>query len=96
MAGWDIRAYCLTEQPLTFGDRDTQATLVAGMKWLLGTYTLRFNGRHWQSGHVFAGRYRSLLVDGKEGDYLRGVSDYVYLNPVRAGLVQNGERLEAC
>ena len=39
-----------------------QATLVAAMKWLLGTYTLRFNRRHRLSGHLFSGRYKSLIV----------------------------------
>ena len=44
-----------------------QPNLVAGMKWLkwfLGTYTSRFNRRHKLFGHLFSGRYKSLLVDG--------------------------------
>jgi hypothetical protein len=63
-----------------------QPNLVAGMKWFLGTYTARFNRRHKLSGHVFAGRYKSLLVGG-QGGYLRTVCDYVHLNPVRAKLL---------
>jgi REP element-mobilizing transposase RayT len=39
-----------------------RANLVAGMKWLLGSYTMRFNRRHRLSGHLFAGRYKSLLI----------------------------------
>lgn len=38
-------------------------------------------------GHLFAGRYKSLVVDGSDDMYLRVVCDYVHLNPVRAGLV---------
>jgi REP element-mobilizing transposase RayT len=34
-----------------------QPNLVAGMKWLLGTYTSRFNRRHKLFGHLFSGRY---------------------------------------
>jgi hypothetical protein len=64
-----------------------QPTLVAGMKWFLGTYTQRFNARHRLRGHLFAGRYKSLLVDGSDDMYLRVVCDYVHLNPVRAGLI---------
>jgi hypothetical protein len=56
------------------------------MKWFLGTYTGRFNRRHKLSGHVFAGRYKSLIVGG-EGGYLRTVCEYVHLNPVRAKLL---------
>jgi hypothetical protein len=63
-----------------------QPNLIAGMKWFLGTYTVRFNRRHKLNGHVFAGRYKSLLVGG-QGGYLRTVCDYVHLNPVRAKLL---------
>ncbi len=42
-----------------------QANLVAGMKWFLGTYTGRFNRRHQLSGHLFSGRYKALIVDGR-------------------------------
>ena len=71
-----------------------RANLVQGMKWLLGTYTMRFNRRHKLSGHLFAGRYKSLLIDGATPGYLRTVCDYVHLNPVRARLVGRRERLQ--
>jgi hypothetical protein len=64
------------------------------MKWLLGTYTMRFNRRHKLSGHLFAGRYESLLIDGATPGYLRTVCDYVHLNPVRARLLGSRERLQ--
>jgi REP element-mobilizing transposase RayT len=41
-----------------------QPTVMAGMKWLLGTYTGRFNRWHQQPGHLFSGRYKSLIVEG--------------------------------
>jgi hypothetical protein len=68
------------------------ANLVAGMKWFLGTYTSRFNRRHKLSGHLFSGRYKSLLVGG-QGGYLRTVCEYVHLNPVRASLLAEEESL---
>ena len=61
-----------------------KANLVGGMKWFLGTYTSRFNRRHKLFGHLFSGRYKSLVVDGSGDGYLRTVCDYVHLNPVRA------------
>jgi hypothetical protein len=64
------------------------------MKWFLGTYTIGFNRRHRLSGHLFAGRYKSLLIDESSAHYLRTVCDYVHLNPVRAGLIEKKERLE--
>ena len=57
------------------------------MKWLLGTYTSRFNRRHKLFGHLFSGRYKSLIVDGSSSGYLKSVVDYVHLNPARAKLV---------
>jgi hypothetical protein len=41
------------------------------MKWFLGTYTSRFNRRHKLFGHLFSGRYKSLIVDGSGDGYLR-------------------------
>jgi hypothetical protein len=57
------------------------------MKWLLGTYTSRFNRRHKLFGHLFSGCYKSLIVDGSGSGYLKSVGDYVHLNPSRAKLV---------
>jgi REP element-mobilizing transposase RayT len=50
-----------------------QPNLVAGMKWLLGTYTSRFNRRHKFFGHLFSGRYKALIVDGSGNGYLKTV-----------------------
>ena len=85
--GWQVHAYCLMGNHFHLVLETPQPTLVAGMKWFLGTYTQRFNARHQLRGHLFAGRYKSLLVDGSDDMYLRVVCDYVHLNPVRAGLI---------
>ncbi len=85
--GWQVHAYCLMSNHFHLVVETPQPNLVAGMKWLLGTYTSRFNRRHRESGHVFSGRYKSLLVDGSGTGYLKTVCDYVHLNPVRAGLL---------
>lgn len=71
-----------------------QPNLVAGMKWLLGTYTSRFNRRHQEFGHLFSGRYKALPVDGSGTGYLKTACDYVHLNPVRAGLLRPEQPLE--
>jgi putative transposase len=71
------------------------ANLVVGMKWFLGTYTARFNRRHKLFGHLFSGRYKSLIVDGSGSDYLRTVCDYVHLNAARAKLLQPEQPLRA-
>jgi len=70
-----------------------EGNLVAGMRWLLSTYSNRFNRRHQLCGHVFSGRYKALVVDGGGSGYLRTVCDYTHLNPVRAGLLSAENRL---
>src|SRR5881628_1161852 len=65
------------------------------MQWFLGTYTSRFNRRHQLFGHLFSGRYKSLIVDGSDNGYLRTVCDYVHLNPVRAKLLGPRQALRA-
>ena len=76
------------------GNNETpQANLVAGMKWLLGTYTGRFNRRHKLFGHLFSGRYKALIVDGMGNGYLKAICDYVHLNPVQAKLLRAEDAL---
>ncbi len=81
---WQVHALCLMRNHFHLVVETPKANLVAGMKWLLGTYTGRFNRRHKLFGHLFSGRYKSLIVDGSGNGYLWTVCDYVRLNPVRA------------
>ena len=91
--GWQVLALCLMPNHFHLVVETPQANLVAGMKWFLGTYTARFNRRHKVVGHLFSGRYKSLIVDGGGNGYLRTVCDYVHLNPARAKLVRPGQPL---
>lgn len=92
--GWLLHAFVLMTNHFHFVLETPQANLVAGMKWLLGTYTGRFNRRHKLVGHLFSGRYKSLVVDGSEPGYLKTVCDYVHLNPARAKLLGSEQALK--
>ena len=92
--GWVVHAYCLMGNHFHLVLETPLANLVAGMKWLLGTYTARFNRRHKLSGRLLSGRYKALVVDGSGTGYLRTVCDYVHLNPVRARLLTEDQGLE--
>ncbi len=92
---WQVHAWCLMRNHFHLVIETPQPNLVAGMKWLLGTYTGRYNRRHQQVGHLFAGRYKALLVDGGNRGYLRTVAEYVHLNPARAKLLGPNESLRA-
>ena len=91
--GWQVHAYCLMNNHFHLVVETPQAKLVAGMRWFLSTYTARFNRRHKLFGHLFSGRYKSLIVDGSGNGYLRTVCDYVHLNPVRAKLLKGEQKL---
>lgn len=93
--GWQVHAYCLMTNHFHMVVETPQPNLAAGMKWLLGTYTQRFNRRHRHWGHLFGGRYKAQLIDERSPSYLRVACDYVHLNPVRAGLVAKKARLES-
>jgi len=93
--GWQIHAFTLMPNHFHLVIETPQATLVAGMKWLLGTYTGRFNRRHKLFGHLFSGRYKAMIVDGSGNGYLKTVCDYVHLNPVRAKLLGKDQNLAA-
>jgi REP element-mobilizing transposase RayT len=92
-SGWQVHAYCLMPNHFHLVVETPQPTLVAGMKWFLGTYTGRFNRRHKLFGHLFSGRYKSLIVDGSGSGYLRTVCEYVHLNPSRARLLRPEQAL---
>ncbi len=90
---FQVHAYCLMGNHFHLVVETPEANLVAGMRWLLSTYTIRLNHRHKLAGHVFSGRYKALLVEGNGNGYLKTVCDYVHLNPVRAALLGAEERL---
>jgi REP element-mobilizing transposase RayT len=92
---WQVHAFCLMSNHFHLVVETPKANLVAGMKWFLGTYTGRFNRKHKLFGHLFSGRYKSLLVDGSGSGYLRTVCDYVHLNPVRAKWLNPEQPLRA-
>ena len=85
--GWQVHALCLMPNHFHLVVETPQPNLVAGMKWLLGVYTGRFNRRHQLFGHLFSGRYKSVVVDDSSPGYFKTVCDYVHLNPARAKLL---------
>ena len=91
--GWRVHAFVLMSNHYHLLVETPQANLVAGMRWFQTTYTMRFNRRHRLCGHLFQGRYKSVIVNPEERGYFVTLSDYVHLNPVRAGMISLRERL---
>ena len=84
--GWELSAYCLMSNHFHLCIATPQGNLSDGMRWLQATYATRFNRFRKESGHLFQGRFKSLIVE--PGKHWRDLVDYIHLNPVRAGLVE--------
>lgn len=83
---WMCYAYCLMSNHYHLLIETPEANLSRGMRQLNGVYTQQINRINHRCGHVFQGRYKSILVD-KES-YLTELARYIVLNPVRAGTVR--------
>jgi REP element-mobilizing transposase RayT len=62
------------------------------MHWLTTAYAVYFNRRHRRVGHLFQGRYKSIVVEA-EG-YLSSLSRYLHLNPVRGKVIGRGDPVQ--
>lgn len=72
--------YCLMPNHMHFVLETPRSNLSRFMQSCLTGYTVYYNQRHKQSGHLFHGRYGAKLVQGDK--YLLALSRYVHLNPV--------------
>jgi len=54
-------------------------------------YAVHFNNRYRRNGHLFQGRYKSILCE-REAYFLELVR-YIHLNPIRTGVVEGLEQL---
>jgi REP element-mobilizing transposase RayT len=81
----DIFAYVLMDNHYHLLIRTQRANLSKAMQWLGVTYTRRFNNKHSRIGHLFQGRFKSIIV--QNDIYLMQLSCYIHRNPLRAGAV---------
>jgi putative transposase len=84
-SGWVLHAFVLMGNHYHLAVETPEGNLAAGMQWLQTTFANRFNRLRGERGHLFQGRYKSLLVEA--GAALGQVCHYLHLNPVRAGIV---------
>ena len=84
---WQLHAWVLMTNHYHLLLETPDANLARGMRQLNGTYSQAFNRRHDRVGHLFQGRYKSILVERES--HLLELVRYVVLNPVRAGMVRS-------
>lgn len=66
-----------------------EANISRVMHYISGFYTTYINIKRGRNGHLFQGRYKSILV--AKDSYLMELSRYIHLNPVRARIVEKPE-----
>ena len=65
------------------------------MKTLKQRFSQSYNGRHDRHGTLWEGRFRSSLVEGRQGA-LSTIAAYIDLNAVRAGIVKDPKDYRFC
>ncbi|MCP4253031.1 MAG: hypothetical protein GY775_06415, partial [Candidatus Scalindua sp.] len=82
----DIFAFILMGNHYHILLRTNEANLSRAMQWIQTAYSIYYNRNHKRSGHLFQGRFKSILVENET--YLQVLSVYIHLNPLRAGMVE--------
>jgi len=84
---WNLRvaAYCLMGNHYHILVQTPDANLSRCLRHINGVYTQHFNRAHGLDGHLFRGRYKSILLDSDS--YLLELIRYIHRNPLEAGMV---------
>lgn len=82
-----IHAYCLMTNHVHLAIQVGEIPLSRIIQNLSFRYTRYINRRMKQTGHLFQGRYKALLIDAES--FLLELVRYIHNNPVRAGMVKS-------
>jgi len=81
-----IHAYVLMPNHYHLVVETADVLISKAMSDLLSRYSMYFNYKYERSGHLFQGRFKSIIVE--KTSYFLELTRYVHLNPIRAGLVK--------
>jgi putative transposase len=84
--GIKVHTFCLMTNHYHFLIETPEANLSRAIQWMNVSYAAYFNCKRHRRGHLFQGRYKSILVDADA--YLKHLSRYIHLNPLRANMVE--------
>lgn len=79
----EVHAFVLMDNHYHLLLRPGETNLSRAIQWLQLSYSVRFNWAHRSSGHVFQGRFKSVLI--QDSAKVAEVARYLHLNPVRIG-----------
>ncbi len=80
-----IHTYCLMTNHYHLLVETPDPNLSRAIQWINVSYATYFNRKRDRRGHLFKGRFKSILIDADE--YLKHLSRYIHLNPVRAKMI---------
>lgn len=79
--GSEVHAFVLMDNHYHLLLRCRRMDVSETLRWLQTAYAVRFNWAHGRRGHVFQGRFKSVLI--RDEGSLDRVARYLHLNPVR-------------
>ena len=82
---FQLYAYCLMSNHYHLFIETLHPNLSKIMQYVNTAYTAYYNKKRKKSGHLFQGRYKSIMVE--EDSYFLELTRYIHLNPVRARIV---------
>jgi len=92
--GWVCHGYTLGDDHYQLLIETPRANLSRGMRQVNGVFTQRFNRRHGETGPVFHGRFKAIVVE--KDRHLLNLSRYVAMARVRAGRARKPENWKWC
>ena len=84
---FNLFAYCLMSNHYHLFIETLEPNLSKIMQYLNGSYTAYYNTKRQKTGHVFHGRFKSIMVD--TDTYFLELTRYIHLNPVRGKIVES-------
>lgn len=84
---FDLYSYCLMGNHIHLQIATLDDEIWKIMQKINWKYSMYFNRKYNQTGHLFQNRYYSKIMDSES--LLLQTSRYIHLNPVKAGIVQN-------
>jgi len=82
-----IHAYCLMTTHYHLIVETPYANISKAIQWLNVSYATYYNRKQNRQGHLFQGRFKSILVNAD--DYLLELSRYIHRNPVIAKITES-------
>src|SRR5512139_3927859 len=86
----EVHSYVLMPNHYHLLLRTPQANLSAAIQWLNVAYSIWWNRRHREVGHLFQGRFKAVVIEA--GAWVLETSLYVHLNPIAIEAMELSKR----